>query len=140
MPEDREYRKTATVLARQLPVGQTETIETLEGTATVTGPDWYVTANTAKRESWRVRDAHFTGPNGYDETGDQIDGLKVYRKKSTANVLAYQVEDDEHEPMQMAGLTVPFKPGKGYWIVRQLDGSHRRAIDPDVFEKDYEPV
>jgi hypothetical protein len=140
MPEKREYRKTGTVLARQLAVGETMTISTLEGPSTVTGPDWVLTANTPQGEIYSNRDDVFTGPNGYDPTDEVVDGVRVYRKKPTANVLAYQLDNDDHEPIQMRGMDEPFKPPKGYWMVTPLAGGRERAVAPDVFERDFEPA
>jgi hypothetical protein len=143
-PDQKRYRKTATVLGRQLAVGETEKIDTLEGPATVSGPDWRLKANNEIGEEWPVTADYFAGPNGYEETGEVVDGLKVYRKKPTAEVWAYQVDTDDHPPLPAEGgmvhLDAEFAPPRGYWVAWQLDGTHVRAIEPDVFAATYEPA
>jgi hypothetical protein len=69
-----------------------------------------------------------------------VDGLPVYRKKPTADVLSYLVDTDDHEPVEMYGMEERFRPPKGYRIVTQLDGSNRRAVEPTGFDKDYRPI
>ena len=140
MPEIKRYRKTATVLAEQIPLGETRQIQTLEGPATGTGPDWMVRAPTGRGESWIISDDFFTGPHGYEQTGESVDGLKVYRKKPTADVLAYQVDTDDHEPVAMHGMNEPFHPPRGYRIVTQLDGTSKRAVEPAGFNSDFQPA
>jgi hypothetical protein len=138
--EIKRYRKTTTIVAQQIPVGETRQVHTLEGTATGAGPDWAVRANTERGESWIVADDFFTSPHGYDQTGEKVDGLPVYRKKPTADVLSYEVDTDDHEPVEMYGMDTEFRPPKGYRIVTQLDGSHRRAVEPTGFDTDYQPT
>jgi hypothetical protein len=140
VPEIKRYRKVTTVVAEQIPVGETRQIDTLEGPATGTGPDWAVRANNERGESWIVPDDFFTSPHGYDETGETVDGLPVYRKKPTADVLSYLVDTDDHEPVAMHGMEARFRPPRGYRIVTQLDGSNRRAVEPMVFDDDYRPI
>jgi hypothetical protein len=140
MSPTRRYRKTATILAEQIPRGETRQIQTIEGPATGTGTDWVVRANTARGESWIIPDDFFTGPHGYDETDEIVAGLKVYRRKPNVEVLSYVVDTDDHNPAQMHGMNEPFRPPKGYRIVTQLDGTAMRAVDPSVFEKTYEPT
>lgn len=141
-PQPRRYRKTATVLARQIAVGETEKFDTLEGPVTASGPDWRLKANNEIGEEWPVTDDYFTSDNGYEETGEVVDGLKVYRKKATADVLAYQVDTDDHPPISsdegMVHLDAEFAPPRGYWVAWQLDGTHKRAIAEDVFATTYE--
>jgi hypothetical protein len=143
MQRPKRYHKTATVLAYQIPPGVTEKIDTLEGPATASHPDWKLTANNDRAESWPVTDDYFAGPYGYEPTGEAVDGVKVYRKKPGADVLAYQVEDDDHLPLPaedgMVHLDAEFVPPRGYWVAWQLDGLHVRAIEPDVFAATYEP-
>lgn len=143
-PNQKRYRKTATVLARQLAGGENLTVETLEGPATVAGPDWLLTANNEIGEQWPVTADYFAGPNGYQPTGEVVNGLEVYRKKPTAEVYAYQVDTDDHPPLAKDGgmvhLDAEFVPPRGYWVAWQLDGTHVRAIEPAVFAATYEPV
>jgi hypothetical protein len=138
VPETRRYRKTATILAEQMPRGETRQIQTLEGPATGTGPDWAVRANTERGESWIIPDDLFTSAHGYDQTGEMVEGLTVFRKKPTADVLSYVIDTDDHEPVEMYGMHEPFHPPHGYRIVTQLDGSNKRAVEPIGFATDFE--
>ena len=140
MSETKRYRKIATIVAEQIPLGETRRVHTMEGPATGTGPDWAVRANTARGECWIIADDFFTSPHGYDRTGECVDGLPVYRKKATADVLSYLVETDDHEPVEMHGMDAPFRPPKGYRIITQLDGTGRRAVEPTGFENDYRSI
>ena len=140
MSQIRRYRKRASILAEQIPPGETRQIETLEGPAIATGPDWVVEANTGRRESWIVSDDFFTSLYGYEETGEITEGRKVYRKKQAAEVLSYVVETDDHEAVAMYGMAGAFRPPRGYRIVTQLDGSERRAVEPAGFDEDFEPA
>jgi hypothetical protein len=140
MTELRRYRKTATVLAEQIPPGETRLVQTLEGPATGSGPDWVLRANTERGERWIVPDDFFTGPDGYDRTGEIVDGLPVCRKKPTADVLAYVVQTDDHEPVPLYGAEQLFRPPKGYRIVTGLRGTDRRAVEPSGFDRDFEPA
>jgi hypothetical protein len=138
--ETKRYRKTARVAIEQIPEGEVRTIDTWEGPATATYPQYQVWALTENGDSWPVSEEFFSGENGYDETGEVVDGKKVYRKKASADVLAYQVDTDDHEPITVESLDQPYTPGRGYWVVTQLDGSHIRAVAPEVFASDYELV
>lgn len=140
MSEIKRYRKTARVAIEQIPAGETRVIDTWEGPATATHPQYQVWALTENADSWPVTEEFFLSENGYDETGEVVDGKKVYRKKASADVLAYQVDTDDHEPIEVGGLDEPYKPGRGYWVVTQLDGTHKRAVAPEVFASDYERV
>lgn len=141
-PSQKRYYKTATVLARQLAEGETVKIDTLEGPATASGPDWLLKANNEIGEEWPVTADYFDSVNGYDATGEVIDGLLVYRKKPTADVWAYQVDTDDHPPLDgaengMKHLDEAFVPPRGYWVAWQLDGTHVRAIEEKVFAATY---
>lgn len=133
------YRKTAKILAEQIPPGEVRIIGTWEGPATAAHPAYQVWAATANAETWPISEEFFDGPFGYELTGEICGNKLVYQKKPGADVLAYQVDTDDHEPVEMANLDEPFQPPRGYWIVTQLDGSHRRAVAPDVFASDFEP-
>lgn len=138
----RRYRKIATVLARQLAEGEVEQFDTLEGPVTVSGPDWRLTANNARREQWPAENEYFSGPYGYEPTGEVVDGQAVYRKKPGADVLAYEVDTDDHPPLHgaMPHLGQAYRPARGYWVATLLDGSHQKAIDPQVFRETYQLV
>jgi hypothetical protein len=138
-PEPKRYRKTATVLAYQIPAGSSETFETLEGVVTAHYPDWRLKANNSRGEEWPRDDAYFTGPNGYDETGEVVDGQKVYRKKAGAEIWAYQVDTDDHPPVeQMDRLEKPFAPARDWWVAWRDHADECWTIEPDVFAETYE--
>lgn len=140
MSETRRYRKTARVAIEQIPPGEKRVIQTWEGPATAEHPQYQVWALTENGDTWPVSEEFYSGENGYDETGEWHEGKKVYRKKASADVLAYQVDTDDHRPVATGGLDEAHKPPRGYWVVTQLDGSHERTVAPEVFASDYELV
>lgn len=133
------YRKTGTVLAEQIPPGEVRQIDTLEGPATGEHPNYQVWANRPGGETWPIVQEFFDGEQGFEPTGEVVDGKKVYRKKDTADVLAYQVTDpDSEEPVHMRGLNEPYPPKLGEWILVPINGTKRRVVAEDTFAKDWE--
>ena len=134
MSEIKRYRKVATIVAEQLPEGETRQIQTWEGPATVTGPDYQVWANDDDRETWAIPKDFFDGVEGYEPTGETgFNGHPVYRKKETADVYAYRVDTDDHEPVYMPSLNGPFRPTRDYYVVCGLNGENRRAVEASKF-------
>jgi hypothetical protein len=138
--QPQQYRKTATILLiLQVAEGASHKIETLEGSATGTGGDRLVRANTARGERWFIPNDFFTGPDGYEPTGELVGGYPVYRKKASANAYAVQAGEGA-EPIQMRTMDEPVVPPAGHWVVQSINGGRARIIDPEVFATSYEPA
>jgi hypothetical protein len=136
------YRKTATITAEQIPPGEVRNIDTLEGPATAAHPSYQVWANTKRGESWPIAEEFFLSEDtGFDETGEVIGGRKVYRKKPTVWVYAYQVDTDDHDPVVMRNMNEPFSPPRGYWVIVKPDGrTIQGCVEAEVFANDFEPI